>query len=265
VAAASAAREDGLRRLTVPLRCANKDGQQGVLIGDLIAATDNAGVDATGDKFTSVTVDLRRADLCRWKLAYEYNASRRLTVDGPDVLFDRIKNFPMADDAFENIPFFVGATIAGFAYGGLHCLAWNAPFTTESQRILWRLSSITVMSTGVLILFLVRGVLLFGGPVVLSDYINIAQTSVDSWLCTQSRLGEASKWVRRGISALVFQPLKCGLVSLTITSILLFLGYIILYFLARVYLVVECFISLSHLPASVFQVPVWSQYVPHIS
>jgi len=38
-----------------------------------------------------------------------------------------------------------------------------------------------------------------------------------------------------------------------------------LYCLARVYLVVECFINLSHLPQSVYLVPTWSQYVPHIS
>jgi hypothetical protein len=40
---------------------------------------------------------------------------------------------------------------------------------------------------------------------------------------------------------------------------------IFLYALARVYLVVECFINLVHLPDSAYLVPQWSQYVPHIS
>ena len=37
------------------------------------------------------------------------------------------------------------------------------------------------------------------------------------------------------------------------------------YVLARLYLVVECFIQLSHLPAGVYEVPEWSAYFPHIA
>ena len=37
------------------------------------------------------------------------------------------------------------------------------------------------------------------------------------------------------------------------------------YVLARAYLVIECFINLSHLPAGVYDVPSWSAYFPHIS
>ena len=44
-------------------------------------------------------------------------------------------------------------------------------------------------------------------------------------------------------------------------EILLWLAYV----LARAYLVVECFINLSHLPAEVYDIPRWSTYFPHIS
>lgn len=40
---------------------------------------------------------------------------------------------------------------------------------------------------------------------------------------------------------------------------------LVAYILARGYLVVECFINLSHLPAEVYDVPTWSTYFPHIS
>ena len=40
---------------------------------------------------------------------------------------------------------------------------------------------------------------------------------------------------------------------------------LLVYILARVYLVVECFINLSHLPAGVYDVPNWSAYFPHIA
>jgi hypothetical protein len=39
----------------------------------------------------------------------------------------------------------------------------------------------------------------------------------------------------------------------------------VIYVLARTFLVVECFINVRHLPASIFEVPMRSQYFPHIS
>ena len=52
-----------------------------------------------------------------------------------------------------------------------------------------------------------------------------------------------------------------------IEDIAIFLGFLVFlaYILARAYLVVECFINLSHLPAEVYDVPSWSTYFPHIS
>ena len=47
--------------------------------------------------------------------------------------------------------------------------------------------------------------------------------------------------------------------------IFLVLLIMLAYVLARAYLVVECFINLSHLPAGVYDVPTWSAYFPHIS
>ncbi|KAI4263417.1 MAG: hypothetical protein L6R42_001437 [Xanthoria sp. 1 TBL-2021] len=45
----------------------------------------------------------------------------------------------------------------------------------------------------------------------------------------------------------------------------LFFPVAIAYILARLYLVIECFIQLSHLPAGVYEVPEWSSYFPHIA
>ena len=42
------------------------------------------------------------------------------------------------------------------------------------------------------------------------------------------------------------------------------MAVIALYCLARIYLVVECFINLTHLLASAYLLPKWSQYFPHI-
>ncbi|KAF2746280.1 hypothetical protein M011DRAFT_404567 [Sporormia fimetaria CBS 119925] len=47
-----------------------------------------------------------------------------------------------------------------------------------------------------------------------------------------------------------------------LTILIFFLGLV--YRAARVFLVVECFISIAYLPDAVYRVPSWSQYFPHI-
>lgn len=40
---------------------------------------------------------------------------------------------------------------------------------------------------------------------------------------------------------------------------------LLVYLFSRVYLVLECFISLLHSPVEVYDLPAWSAYVPHIT
>jgi hypothetical protein len=39
--------------------------------------------------------------------------------------------------------------------------------------------------------------------------------------------------------------------------------YVLLYMLARLYLVIECFSTLAHLPPEVYLEPSWTRYLPH--
>jgi hypothetical protein len=61
-------------------------------------------------------------------------------------------------------------------------------------------------------------------------------------------------------SGIIFLLIFLGLTLSFFISVLA-----ILYMAARVYLVVECFINLAHLPPSTYQMPQRSQYVPHIA
>ncbi|KAI4115615.1 MAG: hypothetical protein LQ345_003831 [Seirophora villosa] len=54
-------------------------------------------------------------------------------------------------------------------------------------------------------------------------------------------------------------------IGIVLNSEILFVLIAIAYILARAYLVVECFIQLSHMPAGVYDVPEWSAYFPHLS
>lgn len=103
-------------------------------------------------------------------------------------------------------------------YGGLHMLAWNAPFQTKTEQILWRISAPTMMGYGVLI------------------------CGIELWDNVRQGINYATYfWM-----ALIF----CAT---------------LLYLLARVYLVVECFLSLFHSQPGLFRQPNWGPYFPHIS
>jgi hypothetical protein len=125
-------------------------------------------------------------------------------------------------DGFDIDPgaFILGFIISGFLYGGLHLLAWNAPFRSRTEEWVWRSSGISIVASGLYIIPL-----------------SLLVPSEDSKLYYF-------------ILYLFYVP---GL----------FLGLV--YVVARVYLVVECFINLAYLRDSVYEMPSWSQYFPHIS
>ena len=114
----------------------------------------------------------------------------------------------------------VGFIISGFLYGGLHLLAWNAPFRSRTEEWLWRSSGISIMASGLYII-----------PLVLLVSVG------------ESELGRFRFYI---ILVLAF-----------------FLSLV--YVVARVYLIVECFINLAYLHDSVYEMPSLSQYFPHIS
>lgn len=129
-----------------------------------------------------------------------------------------------SDTDVDLLTYMVGFSVAGLLYGGLHMLAWTAPFHTRTQMILWRMSSLS---------------LVVSGPAILAG----------------SRLLIM-------LVALDFGFLKYPMVF--IVSLLIFC-FVIFYIFVRVYLIVECFLSLTHSPDSVYSVVPWSQYFPHIT
>ncbi|GAB1312404.1 hypothetical protein MFIFM68171_02614 [Madurella fahalii] len=146
--------------------------------------------------------------------------------------------------------------VAGLAYSGLHLLAWSPPVRTYVETVIWRISGISTIVYGVIPgLFGCsqkafdasrRPTLLTCGLRWLREYVNGAWSAL-RWLV----------WFFAGaILCLLYMN------SLMIT-IPLFVASTVLYVLARVYLVVECFISVARLPESVFETPAWASYLPH--
>lgn len=169
-----------------------------------------------------------------WELASKFH-TRDTTVELPeDTLSDRAANWPsgfldglvedMTDKA--GIKLLVAFTLAGLSYGALHLLAWNFPFASHAEHLLWKISGLTVAASGPVFIFWKLVLFLF------RKLINPLPRQFD----------DCCVWIFVGISGV----------------------YSLLYIFARAYLIVESFISFVYLPDAAFHQPQWTYYFPHI-
>jgi hypothetical protein len=131
-----------------------------------------------------------------------------------------------------SLKFLLGFSLAGCVYGVLHLSAWNAPFPTTAQRHLWHLSGLVLISSGPVMIIRL-------GVEHLTKQWGFWDDSNHCCCCLAT----------------------CHIALLWYIALLLGYG---IYTLARVYLLVECFVMLWHLPDGVYTVPGWTQYLPHI-
>jgi hypothetical protein len=77
-----------------------------------------------------------------------------ISEEDKDAFVKASKDWPhlesVADDPLKS--YIISFTAAGLFYGGLHALAWSAPFATPSQQLLWRLCSLSLGASGPVIL-----------------------------------------------------------------------------------------------------------------
>ncbi|KAK2460445.1 hypothetical protein APHAL10511_007610 [Amanita phalloides] len=130
-------------------------------------------------------------------------------------------------------------------YGGLHAAAWNDYFPTNTERFLWRFSSLYVAGSGVLYVGMkMSDVLLF-------------------WIRSTFRLGQNpgfDKGFFVGLLDLIW--MFTGIIIGFVQIYAVIFAYAI-YIFARVFLFIEAFISLRRLPVEVYLTPSWTQYLSH--
>jgi hypothetical protein len=166
-----------------------------------------------------------------------------------DCLTARSRNRPSSETIFE--PPYVGENLkwldkleltfstftgsfalAGLFYGSVHLLVWNRPFRGEIHELLWKMSSLTILMSGI--------------PVVIGCFCfemheaNMSQ--VLGWSRSMRNLVFIGVFLFGGISAL----------------------FTLFYAFCRTFIIIECFLDVFHLPDSAFEVPKWSQYFPHV-
>ncbi|EGO57533.1 hypothetical protein NEUTE1DRAFT_129457 [Neurospora tetrasperma FGSC 2508] len=236
---------------------------------------------------------IRYSDIIRWQLTLKH-APHRHMIPPKDTFTDRVRNLPRFQDYDHNIPLFIGFGVVGLIYGGLHCVAWNAPFTTSVERILWRISSITIAATGVLVACVFSWTKLppfwhEQSHTIWDIYDFLGDTSrkgsllgiILSW-CTGAKLAtmlerlvkrqplyKNNRLVKVLCDTALWALLLPYVLLLPLTILLLYLLkvlrdiftilFMVLYVLARIYLVVISFINLAHLPDSAYQLPQWSR------
>lgn len=145
-----------------------------------------------------------------------------------DDLANRVEDL-FTDWVVERVPECFAMSAEAFVYGGLHLLAWNAPFHAPIYGLLWKISGITITSLAIF-------------PILIMLFL----------LCNAYTLGLESKLHK-----------YLGL-TLAVFTLLGMLSFMLLYIFARVYLVVKSFLSLAYLPESVLVTPNFSLYFPHI-
>ena len=124
-------------------------------------------------------------------------------------------------------PQLAAMSAASLLYGGLHLLAWNAPFHTPIHGLMWKISGIATASLGVILLLVFVAYLM----------LDFAQNNNERPVA----------WLMYVATALLCLGLLC------ITLLFVF---------ARVYLVVESFPGLAYLPDSALITPTFSLYFP---
>jgi hypothetical protein len=214
------------------------------------------------DSYQKYPTLLRHPEGRDYKKPYLQHPNQAHQIWLNEYIVARVRNWPFSKnggDVIEGDAYTIlfGLLIAGLAYGGLHLLAWNPPVTTTAEVLMWRISGITVT---------VFGSIPFVGLAALWVFVSIngyfqKRTFWQKWKTWASGLKGLPKWFAATVTFVISVPV---MVSAVLLGFAMVAGGL-LYVLSRIYLLVECIISIPHLPDSVFQTLTWSKYFPHFA
>jgi hypothetical protein len=116
-------------------------------------------------------------------------------------------------------------------YGGVHLVAWQYNFQTNAEGTMWRIASIITTSSGLIIL--------------LAQILDHSEDSGPGFYLNTSLLEQLKSSLLMGLGIFIW--------------VLVFVEI-----LARSFLVIESFRALPNSPSSVYEIPRWTAYLPHI-
>ena len=159
--------------------------------------------------------------------------------------------------------------LPGFLYGGLHLTLWfyefpsrgmylhflshNLPFKHElniilvAEHLLWRISSTSLIAIPLI-------------PIFLSLAIQISRRRQSRELDSQQDIELHTRPdIRNNYASLGY--IQKILIVLAFCAVLFIAA---LYLFARIFIILESFLSIRHVPISVYSDVTWSKYIPHL-
>ena len=140
-------------------------------------------------------------------------------------------------------------------YGGLHAAAWKSFFPSKSEKWLWRISALIIAISGIVAAI---GLLFWN-----------ARVSVDAQTMriSMDRSERTSLWHIVFLSPLDWRKHPILFTLRRIFALIIYcccVIFFLIYVFARLFLIIEAFISLRKLPIEAYQTPEWTQWIPHI-
>lgn len=223
------------------------------------------------------TVSLTSQDATNWELVSQLYARSRpkakrfilSSIISRELLIKpRIRNFSLALRESEMWPLFWILLATSIVYGGLHGLAWTALFPSKAEELMWRISTVAVMGglPGVTMLIMFAAFIRGFGSRVFASFTAVLTPHFDRF---EPPFYDNKGGIMSEVTALLGYLAGVFLIALYKIARLLYLGAVsalsLVFTFGRVYFIIESFIQLFHLPLRAFDVPRWSQYIPHIS
>ncbi|TVY82104.1 hypothetical protein LSUE1_G004253 [Lachnellula suecica] len=228
---------------------------------------ENAALQKVPRVYQPAAIHLDAIGVRRWTLAAEFIQANsllssgrisRFFTSGPghqelEFVVHEVANWPANSGLLSKSFYSTWAAISFVVglYGGLHIAAWNSHFPTVVEQVMWQISAILVAVSGTLALAL------------------IAIDRLPSW-GKESYIKRWWKEIREVQHAnssrrnffLTIEVIICSLLMFVLVAPLA-VG-VIAYIPARMFLVIEAFVSLRDMPVAIYETPNWTQWIPHL-
>lgn len=175
---------------------------------------------------------IREHSALRARFSLTEENSAELAAEGEELLTATIPNWP-TDCLLRSVNSLIMGVVlwsVTIVYGSVHTAAWNAQFPTQTEKWMWRASSLWVAASGVI-------------WVTINLVARICPPIDNFWIAFNARKTHRLWDVPIG--------LLCALCGMA-------------YIFSRSFLVIEAFLGLRKLPDAAYDTPQWTQVIPHL-
>ncbi|KAL9034199.1 MAG: hypothetical protein Q9214_007153, partial [Letrouitia sp. 1 TL-2023] len=154
--------------------------------------------------------------------------------------------------------------LLGLLYGGIHLFLWDSIFPTRAEGLLWKISAVTLLAVPALTV-LMAGTWL-GAQKLRLFFPRRAPKRRASTSSRQKKEQPRVEVAGAGHENRTKTGVNWEILMFPVWYLLILLlwGITALYCFSRVFIVVESFISLRHVPVGAYQDVGWPKYIPHL-